>query len=102
MKNNPTNFEEAIDLVLKELKDLLILKQKSYGHKNITDFGKFGVLVRVNDKISRLKNLHQKKIKNPLEDETIIDTWKDLGCYSIIWLLLDKKIFELPLKEEKS
>ena len=77
-------------------------KWERYGHKNITDFGKLGVLVRVNDKISRLKNLHQKKRKNPLEDETIIDTWRDVGCYSIIWLLLEKKIFELPLKEEKS
>lgn len=95
-----TTFEEAIDVVLKELKDLLILKNKSYGHKNITDFGKLGVLVRVNDKISRLKNLHQKKRKNPLEDEKIVDTWRDVGCYAVIWLLLDKGIFELPLKED--
>ena len=86
--NNLTTFEEAIDSVLKELKDLLILKQKSYGKHNITDFGKFGILVRLNDKISRLKNLQNKK--NPLKDETIKDTWKDIANYAIIWLMLDK------------
>lgn len=55
MAEKPTTFEEAPDLVVAELKELMIKKQRSYGHKNITDFGSFGVLVRVNDKINRLK-----------------------------------------------
>lgn len=32
-------------------------KQHDYGSHNIADFGEFGVLVRVNDKVRRLKNL---------------------------------------------
>jgi len=44
-------------------------------------------VIRANDKIERLINLHFKETKNPLEDETIEDTWCDLADYAIIaWL----------------
>lgn len=53
----PTTFEEAIAEVTGELRELMINKQRDYGHSNITDFGEYGVLVRLNDKVCRLKNL---------------------------------------------
>ena len=90
-------FQGAVARVQEQLKELMIKKQIDYGHKNITEFGEYGVLVRVNDKIARLKNL----MKNPgdiiPENESIDDTWMDIANYAIIVLMLRQGIFELPL-----
>jgi len=93
----PTTFEEAIDEVMGELRELMINKQRDYGHSNITDFGEYGVFVRLNDKVCRLKNLLGKK--EP-KNESIDDSWMDIANYSIIALMLRKGIFTLPLKED--
>lgn len=61
---------------------LLDRKQKDYGPGNISAFGEAGVLVRVNDKMERLKNLG-KGNKKP-NNESIADNWSDLANYGII------------------
>ena len=94
----PTTFEDAFDEVVKELKTLMISKQRDYGHRNIMDFGELGVLVRVNDKIARLKNLKTNNLKP--KNESVIDTWRDIANYAIIALMLKKGTFTLPLKED--
>ena len=97
---NPKCFEDACREVARELTDLLIKKQKDYGKGNILDFGEFGVLVRANDKMARLKNLL--KGGTAPKNESIEDSWKDLACYSVIALMLKMGWFELPLKENKN
>ena len=92
-------FEEGFDLIVKDLKDLIIRKQKDYGHGNILKFGQLGVMVRVSDKFERLINLW-KKGTTP-KNETVIDTWQDIANYAIIWLMLEKKVFDLPLKDDR-
>jgi len=92
---NPETFEEGIDSVLAELKALMLIKREDYGHRNITDFGEFGCLVRSNDKMNRLITLLNNK-QEP-KNESIEDSWIDLANYSIIALMLRRKIFELPL-----
>ncbi len=57
-------------------------KQADYGKGNIADFGELGVLVRLNDKIHRLKNLLQGG-KAP-QNETLDDTWLDACNYAAI------------------
>lgn len=91
-------FEEAIDAIHKDLKDLMVKKQRDYGHGNIADFGEFGVLIRTNDKINRLKNLF-KKGGEP-QNEAIDDTWSDIANYALIALMLRRGVFLLPLKED--
>lgn len=93
----PTTFEEAVDEVMGELRELMIDKQRDYSHSNITDFGEYGVLVRLNDKVCRLKNLLGKK--EP-KNESIEDSWIDAANYAIIALMLRKGTFTLPLKED--
>lgn len=93
----PKTFEEALDEVMAELRELMINKQRDYGHRNIMDFGEYGVLVRANDKIARLKNLLGKK--EP-KNEALEDSWRDLANYAIIALMLRKGTFTLPLKED--
>lgn len=94
----PATFEEAVDEVLRELRGILVNKQRDYGHSNITDFGEFGVLVRLNDKVCRLKNLLTKN-KEP-KNESIDDSWVDTANYAIIAIMLRKGTFTLPLKED--
>lgn len=66
---------------------LFCQKQASYGPHNIAKFGERGVIIRANDKLERLINLRFGDKENPLEDETIEDTWMDLADYGIIGLL---------------
>ena len=54
---NPSSFNQACYEVAREIADIVIKKQHDYGHENILAFGEFGVLVRTNDKLARLKNL---------------------------------------------
>ncbi len=96
-KKRPETFEEAVGEVMAELRKLMINKQRDYGHRNIMDFGEYGVLVRANDKIARLKNLLGKK--EP-KNEAIEDSWRDLANYAIIALMLRKGTFTLPLSED--
>lgn len=89
---------QAFDDVVKELRELIIRKQRDYGHENILTFGQFGVLVRANDKVARLKNLYEKG-KQPA-NESVRDSWRDLANYAIIALMLMDGTFKLPLGED--
>lgn len=91
----PKTFEDGVDLVLAELKSMMLRKQADYGPKNITDFGALGCLVNANSKVNRLRNLLMNN-KTP-NNESIDDSWVDLANYAIIALMLRKKVFELPL-----
>lgn len=73
------------------LTDLFDRKQHDYGSSNISDFGEFGILVRVNDKVARLKNL-LKNNKAP-KNEALTDSWADIATYSIIALMVRKGLW---------
>lgn len=71
-------------------------KQKMYGHGNIARFEVPGIVIRMNDKLERLKNL--RGFDGPILFEPVQDTWLDICGYSIIaimwlrgWFLLDIK-----------
>lgn len=102
----------GIELTKVKILDTLISKQKDYGKNNISRFGTSGLLIRVHDKLARLKNLMDKSNNNfnkaisinSVEDESIIDTFIDIIGYSVIglmWLSLDQDSglpeFMLPL-----
>lgn len=73
--------EEAIVLACKKLAETLISKRQDYGPGNIPRHGEFGVVVRADDKLSRLTNLLQ---KDSVNNEAIEDSWDDLAGYAII------------------
>lgn len=91
-------FEEAIDFVREKSKQVLISKQKDYGPGNILAFREVGVLVRVYDKVERLRNLLMNN-REP-SNESLDDTWLDIENYATIARMLRAGIFELPLAEE--
>lgn len=77
--------------------ELLIGKQRDYGHENILLFGLTGVAVRMCDKIARLKTLLLEGYTPA--NESLLDTWRDLVGYSVIGLMLWNNTFVLDLKE---
>lgn len=94
-------FEGAIDEVLAELKTLMVKKQRDYSSANILECGEVGVVVRMNDKMARIKNLFgvtdgTYKFR-AAQNESVDDSFRDIANYGIIALLLRRKKFGLPL-----
>lgn len=73
------------EFIMNENRELFIRKNKDYGN-SFEDFGLIGILVRINDKINRIKSLHE---NNSIEvkDEKIEDTLNDLYNYCILGLI---------------
>lgn len=69
---------------------LMDRKQQDYGSSNISLNGELGVMVRTQDKVSRLRNLLTKEMKGDLavNHEGVEDSWADLANYGVIGLLL--------------
>ena len=88
-------WDEACLNVAKELAELLISKQQDYGKGNILDFGELGLLVRTNDKVSRIKNLTKRNV-NP-NNESLDDSWRDIAGYAILTIMLRRGYFALPM-----
>lgn len=75
--------------------DTVIGKQRDYGHGNILRFGLAGVVVRMADKIERMKNL----VRTGAEpnNESIDDTALDIVGYCLIAVMLLGGTFTLEL-----
>ena len=71
---------------------LLDRKQRDYSSSNISEFGSYGVMVRLWDKISRLKNL-LRNVEKP-NNESISDTWMDISNYGLIGQMLDRNLWK--------
>lgn len=68
-------------------------KQTDYGPRNISGFGLLGVLVRMNDKMERLKTLFGSGKRKKPKNEAIKDTLLDLGNYADIATLLERGVW---------
>jgi len=104
MDNNPNTFEEALDAVYADLREILVRKHHDYGSENILHFGEYGIVVRAQDKISRLGTLVPPKgyvsLHPAVSDETTDDTWIDLANYAMMALMLRNGTFCLPLERD--
>ena len=75
--------------------DIVVRKQRDYGHENIARFGRMGLLVRVHDKIARLENLlGAGRLPN---HESIEDNVLDVIGYSIVAAMWEEGSFLLSL-----
>ena len=80
------NIEE-MKKISSEIESILIKKNKNYGDNNIIKMGKIGILIRIEEKIERLKNM----IKNNIDDEeSKEDSWKDIAGFGIIGAMLER------------
>jgi hypothetical protein len=82
--------KEAFRIVCENVR-IMDTKQQDYGSNNISAFGEFGVLVRLNDKMERLKNLNKMpSVKN----ESIDDTYLDIANYAVIAMLIRRNLWK--------
>jgi len=93
-------FDQACREIALEIAEVVIEKHKDYGPDNILVFKEQGLIVRMWDKIGRLKHLLWKQ-KVP-KHESIEDSFKDLAGYAIIGLMLQRECFEFPIEEDKN
>ena len=68
-----------------DLKDLLLERHAKYGSGNIAEDGLPGIVVRLGDKVARLKTLQRGA--GEAVDESIEDTLMDVANYAIIALM---------------
>ncbi|MBC8462401.1 MAG: DUF1599 domain-containing protein [Deltaproteobacteria bacterium] len=73
--------------------DLFQKKHASYSPDNISTTGLNGVIVRMWDKINRLRRRVLEGEPETLPDETLVDTLRDIANYAIIGLLLLHEIW---------
>ena len=79
------NFKE----IANEIAEILEKKNSDYGDsfsKTVDEYGLTAYLLRVSDKISRVKSLNKKNCEHLVVDESIEDTIKDIAGYSILML----------------
>ena len=71
-------------------------KQLDYGSSNIALSGEMGVAVRLQDKVSRMRNLLLKELKgeSSINHESLEDTYLDTCNYALIGLLLKRGLWE--------
>jgi hypothetical protein len=78
------------------------IREKAQGLRkgNILDTGELGIAFRVSDKLNRLKHLLAGG-KVPA-NESLDDSWTDIGVYAVIALMYRRKWFQkLELKKKK-
>ena len=78
-----------MEKILDEMNILIRKKNEMYGDGNIDAIGQEGIMIRLKEKIERLKHLLEKNL-NP-EEEPVEDTWKDIIGYGIIGLMVNRK-----------
>lgn len=83
-------FSDQVNKVLDEIKDLLIAKNQKYGNSALEPLGVFsklsaqeGLLVRIDDKLKRIKNGSLEK-----DDEDVVN---DLIGYLVLLKILTRK-----------
>lgn len=95
---NPKYLDQAFEIVCKEMLAVFVKKHKDYGKGNILDTEELGIVFRISDKLNRLKHLLIKG-KKP-ENESLEETWIDIGVYAVIAVLFRRSWFKkLELRE---
>lgn len=87
MDYSKEKFAEEIEIIASNLVETLIKKNADYGNnvdKNIDEWGLSSLAIRLDDKLSRFKNLIKESNNRQVADETIEDTLLDLAGYAIL------------------
>lgn len=117
---HPRTFEEALDLVLRRQRVVMVQRQRKYGSGNITASGQSGIATRMADKLERIRRelgldvlarygslwaaieayLRGEIAPPQIEDENRGDGQIDLANYAVISYELDRGWWGLPLGED--
>jgi len=75
------NFKFVVEELAAEITSMLEAKNKDYGDENLTRHGQLGIIVRCDDKLSRLKNLNTSN-ENAVGESSERE-WLDIAGYAI-------------------
>jgi hypothetical protein len=92
------NIKTNIKSDIHALHNLLVSKQRDYGHDNICLSGEIGLAVRMMDKLARLNNLVTRG--EAAKNEPLEDTWCDILGYAVVYKMYRTGGFITPLKED--
>ncbi len=84
------DFKE-LEKVFNECFEISKKKNADYGCQTMLDFMEKGLVIRLNDKMSRLKNLIWENKEAKVKDEKIEDTAKDMINYAAYLILILRK-----------
>lgn len=93
----PVSFEDIVAKTFGDAQNLLLKKHKDYGPLNIAHApggAMNGLMVRMHDKMERLKHLTYQVPDQKPHYESIEDTLIDLANYAIIGLLVQRGQWE--------
>lgn len=89
---HPQTLDEAFSQVNDELLQMFLRKHRDYGKGNILSVREIGIVLRMAEKIERLKHLLLKG-DTPV-NESIEETFIDLAVYANLAILLRRGQFE--------
>ena len=95
-------FEEDAQKIYDELLAILVKKQIDYGPYNIWHApggATNGLMVRMSDKLERLKNLIYKQVKP--NNESLEDSFVDLANYAVIALMVQRGVWAKYAEKQK-
>ena len=90
--SDPKTLDKAFEQVNQELLEMFLKKHRDYGKGNILANKELGIAMRVSEKVERLKHLLMSG--NTPSNETIEETWIDIGVYSVLAVLLRREQFQ--------
>ncbi len=99
----PKTFDEAYEHISRECLQQLRKKGQDYGKDNINFFGIRGVIVRLGDKIMRLRQHYFQG--HEFHFESVMDNLKDAVTYGILGIMKESKNsdgtdwYNLPFRE---
>jgi len=80
-------FRQALDLLYAKQTGILIDKRRSYGTGNLTRRGGLAILIRIDDKLSRLETMLTNRTDTTADGESIRDALRDVIGYATLGLL---------------
>lgn len=81
----PAHLADWLDELVAECVAVMRERGRKYGPGNIAEWGELGVLVRLSDKMARLREM-QKNVASDFLDESVEDTYIDIINYGLIAL----------------
>lgn len=90
--NDPKTLDQAFKQVNEELLEMFLKKHKDYGKGNILSVKELGIALRISEKIERIKHLLMQQ--STPTNESIEETWIDVGVYAVLAVLLKRGQFE--------
>ena len=82
---------DHLDSILAEIKAMLEAKNADYGDSNLVKFKTFGILVRVSDKLERIRHMKESGKDGGEVGEKEIQEWHDIAGYAVQAIRLIKE-----------